>query len=535
VGGGTLTTTVAAPPGLASLPATTDHKRLAGLIAVTAFAFFLVGGVMALVMRVELAAPGMQVVSKAGYAELFSMHGSTMIYLFITPIALAVGLYLVPLQIGAAELALPRMALAGFWLYLGGGLMTYVGFVTDQGPDQSGWTAFAPLSDSPFTPGPGMDLWVLGVGLVALGQILWAIALLATVARRRAPGMTMLRMPPLTWGVVVACLLVVFGFPALVVAMTLLYIERRSGGVFTGTVGAVDYQHLFWFYGHPVVYVMFFPFVGAVLEVIATFSRKRVFGYRTMVVSLLLFTALSMSVWAHHMFATGQVANKYFAVMSTALVLPAGLEYFSMLATMVGGSILLRTPMLFALGFVIHFLVGGLSGIFVASPPLDYHVHDSYVVVAHFHYTIFGGSVFGLFAAAYYWLPKLTGRLLDERLGRLHFWLTVIGLNVTFLPMFWLGYDGMARRIPDYPASTGWETVNTIETVGAFVAALSVLVFVVNVVLSLRRGLPAGPDPWEGQTLEWATTSPPPRHNFDELPPIRSHAPLLDIRQAARA
>jgi cytochrome c oxidase subunit 1 len=228
------------------------------------------------------------------------------------------------------------------------------------------------------------------------------------------------------------------------------------------------------------------------------------------------------------------VANKYFALMSTALVLPAGLEYFSMLATMVGGSILLRTPMLFALGFVVHFLVGGLSGIFVASPPLDYHVHDSYVVVAHFHYTIFGGSVFGLFAAAYYWLPKLTGRLLDERLGRLHFWLTVIGLNVTFLPMFWLGYDGMARRIPDYAAHTGWQTVNTIETVGAFVAALSVLVFVVNLLLSLRRGLPAGPDPWGGQTLEWATPSPPPRHNFDELPPIRSHAPLLDIRLAER-
>jgi cytochrome c oxidase subunit I len=535
MGGRAVTTTVAAPPGLASLPATTDHKRLARLIAVTAFTFFLIGGVMALVMRVELAAPGMQVVSKAGYAELFSMHGSTMIFLFITPIALAVGLYLVPLQIGAAELALPRTALAAFWLYLGGGLMTYVGFFTDQGPNQSGWTAFEPLSDSPFTPGTGMDLWVLGVALAALGQIFWAVALLATVARRRAPGMTMLRMPPLTWGMVVACLLVVFGFPALVVAMTLLYIDRTSGGVFDGTVGAVDYQHLFWFYGHPVVYVMFFPFVGAVLEVIATFSRKRVFGYRTMVVSLLLFTTLSMSVWAHHMFATGQVANKYFALMSTALVLPAGIEYFSMVATMIGGSILLRTPMLFALGFVVHFLVGGLSGVFVASPPLDYHVHDSYVIVAHFHYTIFGGSVFGLFAAAYYWLPKLTGRLLDERLGRIHFWLTVIGLNVTFLPMFWLGYDGMARRIPDYPAHTGWQTVNTIETVGAFVAALSVLVFVVNVVLSLRRGLPAGPDPWGGQTLEWATASPPPRHNFDELPPIRSHAPLLDIRMAERA
>jgi cytochrome c oxidase subunit 1 len=331
----------------------------------------------------------------------------------------------------------------------------------------------------------------------------------------------------------VACLLVVFSFPAVIAAMVLLYIDRTGGGVFDGTVGAVDYQHLFWFYAHPVVYVMFFPFVGAVLEVIATFSRKRVFGYKPMVFALLLFTALSMSVWAHHMFTTSQVANKYFSLTSTALLVPAGIEYFDMVATMIGGSILLRTPMLFAVGFVIHFLIGGLTGIFVASPVLDYHVHDSYFVVAHFHYTIFGGSVFGLFASAYYWLPKLTGYMLDERLGRAHFWLTVIGMNVTFLPMFWLGYDGMARRIPDYPAHTGWQTVNTIETVGAFIIALSVAVFLVNVVRSLRARVPAGPDPWEGHTLEWATSSPPPRHNFDELPPIRSHAPLLDLREGA--
>jgi cytochrome c oxidase subunit I len=529
-----VTTTVTTPRGIASLPATTDHKRLASMIVTVCFGFFLIGGVIALLMRLELAAPGMQFLSKDVYNEFFSMHGSTMIYLFITPIALAVGLYLVPLQIGASELEFPRLALTGFWLFAGGALLTYAGFLTDQGANQTGWTAFEPLSGSQFSPGPGMDMWVIGVALVTLGQILWGVTLLATVVRRRAPGMTMLRMPPLTWGITVACLMVVFAFPAVVAAMVLLYIDRANGGVFDGTVGAVDYQHLFWFYGHPVVYVMFFPFVGAVLEVIATFSRRRVFGYKLMAASLLLFTALSMSVWAHHMFTTSQVANKYFSLTSTALIVPAGIEYFDMVATLIGGSILLRTPMLFALGFVIHFLVGGLTGIFVASPPLDYHVHDSYFVVAHFHYTIFGGSVFGLFAAAYYWLPKLTGYMLDERLGRLHFWLTVVGMNVTFLPMFWLGYDGMARRIADYPAYAGWETLNTIETVGAFVIALSVLVFVVNLVVSLRRAkVPAGPDPWVGHTLEWATTSPPPRHNFDTLPPIRTYAPLLDLREEA--
>jgi cytochrome c oxidase subunit 1 len=523
LGGSAVTTTAAPARGITGIVAGTDHKRLALTIATTAFGFFLVGGVFALFMRLELAAPGMQVMSKDVYAQLFTAHGSTMIYLFITPIALAAGLYLVPLQVGAAELAFPRLALAGLWLFLGGGLMTYAGFLTDQGPNRTGWTAFEPLSDSPFTPGPGMDMWTLGVAVLHVGMILWGVALLGTIVRRRAPGMTMLRLPPFTWGVLVSVLMVLFAFPAVVVAMTLLYVDRNYGGVFDGAVGAVDYQHLFWFYGHPVVYVMFFPFVGAVLEVIATFSRRRVFGYRTTVVSLLVFTALSMSVWAHHMFATGRVDNKYFSLTSTLLLVPAGVEYFAMLATLLGGALLLRAPMLFALGFVIHFFIGGASGIFVASPPLDYHVHDSYVVVAHFHYTIFGGSVFGLFAAIYYWLPKVTGALLRESLGRLHFWLTVIGINLTFLPMFWVGYDGMARRIPDYPARTGWQTVNTVETVGAFL---------LNVVVSMRRRTPAGPDPWQGHTLEWATSSPPPRHNFDALPPVRSHAPLLDLRLA---
>jgi cytochrome c oxidase subunit I len=313
--------------------------------------------------------------------------------------------------------------------------------------------------------------------------------------------------------------------------MALLYIDRHFGGVFEGGGGAISYQHLFWFYGHPVVYVMFFPFVGAVAEVVATFSGRRFFGYRAAVLALLVFAAISMSVWAHHMFATGQVENKYFALTSTLLVLPAGIEYLDMVATMIGGSIRLRTPMLFALGFLLQFLVGGLSGIFVASPPLDYHVHDTFVVVAHFHYTLFAGSLFGFFAGVYYWFPKVTGRMLGEGLGKLHFWLMVVGANLTFLPMFFLGNDGMVRRIADYTPQTGWQDLNGVATLGSYVIAISIAVFLVNLLRSLRHGTVAGDDPWTGQTLEWATTSPPPRHNFDRLPPVRSYAPLLDLSE----
>jgi cytochrome c oxidase subunit I len=331
--------------------------------------------------------------------------------------------------------------------------------------------------------------------------------------------------------------MVLTSFPVLIVAMALLYADRHGGSVFDSSGGPVLYQNLFWFYGHPVVYVMFFPFVGAVAEVIAVFSRRRFFGYPAFVLSLLGFAGLSMSVWAHHMFATGQVTNQYFSLTSTALIVPAGIEYFDLVATMIGGRIRLATPMLFAVGFVLLFLVGGLTGIIVGSPPLDYHVHDSFFIVAHFHYTLFAGSVFGLFAAVYYWFPKWTGAFLREGLGRVHFWLLAIGTNVTFFPMFVLGREGMARRIADYPASTGWGTLNSIETAGAFLIALAVLAFLANVWVSLRRREEAGPDPWDGHTLEWATSSPPPRHNFaGRLPPVLTFDPVWEqkLREAAR-
>jgi cytochrome c oxidase subunit 1 len=510
--------------------AATDHKKTAAKVALSALFFFLLSGLLALLMRAELAQPGLQFVSDHTYDELFTMHGSGMIYLFLTPAALALGLYLVPLQVGASEIAAPRVALFGFWLNLCGGLAMYSGFLTDNGAGSDTWTATIPLSNSTGTPGVGMDLWVIGVGLAVIGSLCVALTILLTILRLRAPGMTMLRLPVFSWTMLATTFMVVASFPVLVVAMGLLIAERHIGGVFTGSTGSVVYQHLFWFYGHPVVYVMFFPFVGAVGEAVATFSRKRFFGYRALILSLLLFTALSMSVWGHHMFATGAVKNQYYSLTSTLLAVPAGVEYLDLIGTMIGGAIVFRAPMLFALGFIAQFLIGGLTGIIVASPPLDYHVFGTYFVVAHFHYTLFAGSLFGLLAGLHYWFPKATGAMLRERLAKASFWVLALGANLTFFPMFFLGFDGMPRRVADYEPRLG--DLNLLSSIGAGVIAVGVAMVLVNVVVSLRRREPAGNDPWGAQTLEWWTTSPPPRDNFSgPLPPIDSYTPLLDLRE----
>jgi cytochrome c oxidase subunit I len=514
--------------------ASTDHKRVATTACATAFLFFLAGGVLALLMRTQLAADG-GVVSQDSYNELFTMHGSTMIYLFVVPVALAAGLYLVPLQVGAAEVAAPRAALAGLWLFLSGGVTMWSGFLTSTGAAKASWWGFDPLSDSVHSPGAGMELWIFGVILVTVGQAIWAGCILATALRRRAPAMTLMRMPVFTWSMVATSLLTVFAFPVLVVALALLWTQRNFGGVFVGDLGAVDYQQLFWFYGHPVVYVMFFPFVGMVGEILATFSSRRFFGYSLFVVAILSFAGLSMTVWAHHMFTMGQVTNKYFSLTSTALVVPAGIEYFDFLATVWRGRLRFTVAFWFALAFVAQFLIGGLTGVIVASPPLDYHLNMSYFVVAHFHYTIFAGSAFALFGGIFYWFPKATGALLGEGLGRVQLVVMAIGTNLTFFPMFILGEEGMTRRIAAYPRSSGWLALNQVETAGAFLIAVATAIFLANVAISLRRRVPAGDDPWQAQTLEWATTSPPPRLNFRSLPPIRSYAPLLDLRLQAQA
>lgn len=518
--------------GLLGQALSTDHKRIGLNLGVCSLVFFLVGGVMALLMRTQLAQPATHFVSDETYNELFTMHGSTMIYLFVTPMALALGVYLVPLQIGASRIALPRLALAGFWIWLLGGLIMQSGWLTEEGPGRAGWFAYTPLSNSSNTPGVGQDMWTIAVMLAAAGMLAIAVCLLATIMRLRAPGMAMLRMPIFTWTSFVTVLMVVAAFPALIVAMALLYAERTGAHIYTGYEGTIAYQDMFWFFGHPVVYVMFFPYLGAAAEAIAVGAHKRWFGYKAFVASMLVFAALSMSVWSHHMFTTGGVTNEYFALTSTALVVPAGIEYFDMAATLIGGAIRLRVQMLFALGFFIQFLVGGLSGIFIASPTLDYQAQASYMVIAHFHYTLFAGSVFGFFAGVYHWFPKITGARLREGIGRVHFALLVIGTNMTFGPMFFLGYEGMPRRIAEYPEHPGWGTLNLIESIGAGVIALGVLAFLVNVVVSLRTRKPAGDDPWLGHTLEWATSSPPPRLNYERpLPPITSYAPLLDLRE----
>ena len=517
------------PSGALTVLTGTDHKGIGVRVLLTALAFFLAAGVMVLLIRTELLTPAASVLGEGTYNQLFTMHGSTMIYLFVTPVALAMGVYLVPLQVGAAEIAMPRLALLGWWLLVGGGITMYLGFFTQGGAASAGWTAYTPLSDSANTPGDGMYLWIFGVMLAAASSLLMAGCVLGTILRHRAPDMTMLRLPVFTWAMLVTTLLVVVSFPVLLVAMALLLIERQFGGVFDGSGGPIAYQHLFWFFGHPVVYVMFFPFLGAVAEIVATFSRKRFFGYRGMVIALLVFTAVSTSVWAHHMFTTGQVTSRYFALTSTLLIVPAGIEYFDMLGTMWGGKIRLGVPMLFAIGFLAQFLIGGLSGVFSGSPPLDYHVHDSYFIVAHFHYVLFAGSLFGFFGAFYYWFPKVTGKMMDMRAGVAHFVLLLVGTNLTFFPMHILGWRGMPRRVAEYAPE--FQDLNIVSTIGAYIIALATLIWVANVVTSLRRGAPAPDDPWEGHTLEWATSSPPPRHNFDRpLPPIRSHSPVFDAR-----
>ncbi|MGV9823077.1 aa3-type cytochrome oxidase subunit I [Nocardia xishanensis] len=515
------------------LVTTTDPKVLGQMYLVTSMSFFMIGGLMALLMRGELARPGLQFLSTEQFNQLFTMHGTIMLLFYATAVVFAFANIVLPLQIGAPDVAFPRLNALSYWLYLFGATMATAGFVTPGGAADFGWTAYQPLSDILHSPGVGGDMWILGLAVSGLGTILGAVNMITTVVVLRAPGMTMFRLPIFTWNIVVTSVLILLAFPVLTAALFAIAYDRHLGGHIydPATGGVILYQHLFWYFGHPEVYIIALPFFGIVSEIFPVFSRKPIFGYTTLVYATLAIAALSVAVWAHHMFATGAVLLPFFSFMTFLIAVPTGVKFFNWIGTMWRGQLTFETPMLFSVGFIVTFLFGGLSGVILASPPLDFHVSDSYFVVAHFHYVLFGTIAFATYAGIYFWFPKMTGHMLDERLGKWHFWTTFVGFHTTFLVQHWLGAEGFPRRYADYLPSDGFTGLNTISTIGSFILGASLLPFVWNVFRSVRYGEPITvDDPWGyGNSLEWATTCPPPRHNFYELPRIRSERPAFEL------
>ncbi|RKT89034.1 aa3-type cytochrome oxidase subunit I [Saccharopolyspora antimicrobica] len=499
---------------------TTDHKQIGILYLITSMGFFLVGGLMAMLIRGELAVPGMQFLSQEQYNQLFTMHGTVMLLLYATPILFGFANYILPLQIGSPDVAFPRLNALGYWLYSFGGLMVVSGFLLPGGAADFGWFAYTPLSDALHSPGHGADMWIAGLAVGGLGTILGAVNMITTVVCLRAPGMTMFRMPIFTWNILVTSVLILMAFPILTAALLGLMADRHLGAhVFDPANGGVIlWQHLFWFFGHPEVYIVALPFFGIVSEIFPVFSRKPIFGYSGLVYATLGIAALSVVVWAHHMYATGAVLLPFFAFTTFLIAVPTGVKFFNWIGTMWKGQLTFESPMLFSVGFLVTFLFGGLTGVLLAMPPVDFHVSDTYFVVAHFHYVLYGTIVFATFAGIYFWFPKMTGRMMDERLAKLHFWLTFIGFHGTFLVQHWLGNEGMPRRYADYLESDGFTMLNTISTIGAFILGASMLPFLYNVFKSYRYGeVVEVDDPWGyGNSLEWATSCPPPRHNFTE-------------------
>jgi cytochrome c oxidase subunit 1 len=516
---------------------TTDHKVIGMLYLCTSFGFFLASGLLAMAMRAELARPGLQILSEEQYNQAVTMHGTIMMFLFAPQLAFAFTNFIMPLQIGAPDVSFPRLNAFAYWLYLFGGLTVMAGFITPSGPADFGWFAYAPLSDSIHSPSVGADLWIVGLITSGLGTILGAVNFITTIITLRAPGMTMFRMPIFTWNMLVTSILALMAFPVLTAALFALEADRHMGAhVFdAGNSGPILWQHVFWFFGHPEVYIVALPFFGVVTEVIPVFSRKPLFGYKGIIFATIGIGALSMTVWAHHMFVTGAVLLPFFSLLSFLIAVPTGVKFFNWIGTMWRGSLSFETPMLFSVGFLFTFLLGGLTGVMLASPPIDFHVSDTYFLVAHMHYVLFPTAIMGGFAGVYFWFPKLTGRMLDDRLGKLHFWLTFVGFHTTFLVQHWLGAEGMPRRYANYRASDGFTTLNTVSTIGAFLMAISTLPFFFNVLLTFKRPLRQLPDdPWgHGNSLEWATSCPPPRHNFVTMPRIRSERPAFDLHHPA--
>jgi cytochrome c oxidase subunit I len=506
---------------------TIDHKRIGVLYGVTTLFFFLMGGIEALLMRIQLARPENTFLSAYLYNEMFTMHGTTMIFLVVMPVGLGFfANFLVPLQIGARDVAFPRLNALSYWIFLFGALVLNIGWLANVVPD-AGWFGYANLTERYYSPGINIDFWSLGLLISGVGSVLSGLNLLVTVVNLRAPGMTFMRMPLFVWSVLVMFVLVLVAFPPLTVGLIFLVMDRFFGTHFYLVVAGATpllWQHLFWLFGHPEVYIMVLPAFGIMSEIVPVFSRKPLYGYPVMAYSTALIGFLSYGVWAHHMFAVGMgpVADSAFALTSMLIAIPTGIKIFSWIATMWGGDLKMKTPFLFALAFIVQFTMGGLSGIMHAQPPVDLQQTDSYFVVAHFHYVLFGGSAFALLGGLYYWWPKVTGRLLDERLGKLNFWTIVIGFNLTFFPMHLLGGEGMPRRIYHYAPDMGWNTLNLLCTLGAFTMAFSVLILLINIFKTIRGGELAGPDPWDGRTLEWKVPSPPPEYNFRQIPTVRA-------------
>ncbi|HXG41920.1 MAG TPA: cytochrome c oxidase subunit I [Dehalococcoidia bacterium] len=512
--------------GIWSWIATVDHKRIGIMYGITAFLFFLAGGVEALAIRLQLARPGAQVLDQEVYNQMFTMHGTTMIFLVVMPLSAAFFNLIVPLQIGARDVAFPRLNAFSYWTFLMGGIFLYSSIFFGGAPN-GGWFGYAPLTEKAFNPGHGIDFWALGLQILGISSLASGFNFIVTILNMRAPGMSLLRMPVFTWMTLVTSFLIIFAMPVLAVGLFELSFDRLFGANFFNPLKGgtpLLWQHLFWLFGHPEVYILILPAMGIVSEVLPTFARKPLFGYPFVVFSGIAIAFMSFGVWVHHMYTTGlgPVANSAFGVSTILIAVPTGVKIFNWLGTLWGGDIRFKTPLLFALGFITMFVVGGLTGVTHSMVPSDYQQQDTYYVVAHFHQVLFGGAIFALFAGIYYWFPKFTGKLLDERLGQLHFWLMLIGFNVTFQPMMILGLLGMPRRIQTYPTGMGWDLWNMIATVGAFLIALSVLVFIINVIITARRGQRAGADPWDGRTLEWSIPSPVPPYNFARIPLVRA-------------
>jgi cytochrome c oxidase subunit I len=519
---------------LASWLSTTDHKIIGHLYLITSFAFFLIAGLMAMIMRIQLFGPDNHVVTDQQYNELFTMHGTIMLLLFATPLFIGFANEIMPLQIGAPDVAFPRMNILSYYFFLFGGLILLISFLTPGGAAAFGWYAYSPLTSSVYSPGIGGDLWIMGLVLSGLGTILGGVNFVTTIICMRAPGMTMFRMPIFTWNVLVTSVMVLLAFPVLAAALLVLEIDRKLGAqVFSpSNGGAVMWQHLFWFFGHPEVYIVAIPFFGIASEVIPVFSRKPMFGYKGMVGATLAIAGLSMTVWAHHMFTTGAVLLPFFSFMTFLIAVPTGIKFFNWVGTMWRGQLTFEPAMLFSIGFLVSFLFGGLTGVILASPPLDFHVSDSYFVVAHFHYVLFGTVVFTMFSGFYFWWPKFTGKMLDNTLGKWHFWTLFIGFNMTFLVQHWIGVEGLPRRVANYPfLPADVTTLNQISSIGSWILGASTFFFLYNVYKTWKYGEQVTvDDPWGfGNSLEWATSCPPPRHNFTSIPRIRSERPAFDL------